>query len=161
MAHNITSRQCKQARSLLKWNPQDLASRTRIPVRNIERFEKGVTRLMLPENDEIMKTFKKNGIIFKDNFDVMLVGKDDAEERAEASLDECEPPELEADGTDINFDKPDADSAMEDENKMWVHTPEYTGPDRRTLKNQMYYSGPERRKDRQDLVQKVIQKHKK
>ena len=74
-AITITSAQCKRARGMLKWNPQDLASRTRIPVRQIEKFERNQTKLLRPENEEIVDTFHKNGVDFDKNGDVLMKGQ--------------------------------------------------------------------------------------
>lgn len=63
-ARIISTKQCKRARALLKWNPLDLASRTRIPIRHLEKFERNQTRLTKPENDEIVKVFERYGIEF-------------------------------------------------------------------------------------------------
>lgn len=68
----ITSTQCKRARALLKWNPQDLASRTRIPVRHIEKFERNQVKLLKPENAEIIDAFAKKNVTFRSNGDVEL-----------------------------------------------------------------------------------------
>lgn len=68
----ITSTQCKRARALLKWNPQDLASRTRIPVRHIEKFERNQVKLLKPENAEIIEAFAKKNVTFRSNGDVEL-----------------------------------------------------------------------------------------
>lgn len=66
----ITPQQCKRARALLKWNPQDLASRTHVSVRQIEKFERNQTKLLKPENAEIVEAFEKKGLHFLKNGDV-------------------------------------------------------------------------------------------
>lgn len=71
-AHTLTSAQCKRARALLKWNPQDLAIHTRIPVRQIEKFERNQVKLMRPENEEIVEAFETHGVIFRPTGDVHL-----------------------------------------------------------------------------------------
>ncbi len=60
----ISGQQCKAARAALKWNPQDLASRTRIHVRKIEKFERNQEKLLRPENEEIVEAFSKKGVSF-------------------------------------------------------------------------------------------------
>ncbi|GEM_PF-6361784 len=72
MASQITPRQCKQARSLLKWNVQDLAVKAKLYPKQIERFEKSLTRVTMPEMDAMVKIFKQEGIQFLDNMDVIL-----------------------------------------------------------------------------------------
>ncbi len=74
-ALTITAQQCKRARGLLKWNAQDLASHTRISVRQIEKFERNQARLLRPENEEIVKTFKEHGITFNANGEVNSLNK--------------------------------------------------------------------------------------
>lgn len=68
----ISAKQCKRARALLKWNPLDLASRTRIPVSHLEKFERSQVRLTKPENDEVVKVFERNKIEFLRDGDVGL-----------------------------------------------------------------------------------------
>ena len=68
----ITPQQCKRARALLKWNPQDLASRTHVSVRQIEKFERNQTKLLKPENAEIVEAFEKKGLHFLKNGEVHL-----------------------------------------------------------------------------------------
>ena len=69
---NLTARQCRSARGLLKWNIHDLASRTSVLHKRIESFERGSIKLHKPENEEIIKLFQKQGIEFKENFEVDL-----------------------------------------------------------------------------------------
>lgn len=61
----IASAQCKRARALLKWNPQDLAAHSRIPVKRIELFEQNRTRLERPENDAVVRLFLQYHIDFR------------------------------------------------------------------------------------------------
>ena len=61
----ISSAQCKRARAMLKWNPQDLASRGRVQVKRVEMFERNQLRLTRGENDEIVKLFQKYHIDFR------------------------------------------------------------------------------------------------
>lgn len=69
----ISSAQCKRARAMLKWNPQDLASRGRIQVKRIELFERNQARLTKPENDEIVKLFHKFHIDFRPGNEVVFM----------------------------------------------------------------------------------------
>jgi hypothetical protein len=75
----ISNRQCRQARSLLKWNPQDLACRTHITARRIEGFERGSVRLMLPEQKELVDIFEKAGLVFTGENDVAFSKRFNAE----------------------------------------------------------------------------------
>jgi hypothetical protein len=70
----ISTKQCKRARALLKWNPTDLASRTHIPVRHLEKFERNQVRLTKPENDEVVKVFERHGIEFLSDGDAIFHG---------------------------------------------------------------------------------------
>lgn len=69
---------------MLKWNPQDLASRTRIAVKTIEMFERNQQRLTKPENDEIIKAFHKYHIDFKPPAEVFFIAGTGAAGNAEA-----------------------------------------------------------------------------
>lgn len=68
----LNAQQCKRARSLLKWNLQDLANQTRLKFSTLDAFERGKGKLQRPENEEVVKTFKKEGIDFKSSGDVSL-----------------------------------------------------------------------------------------
>jgi len=68
----IISKQSRAARSLLKWNINDLATRSGVPQRRLDQFEKNVLHLVKGENDAVVSAFKKVGIQFKDNFEVIL-----------------------------------------------------------------------------------------
>jgi hypothetical protein len=69
----ITGKQSRSARSLLKWNIHDLANRVKgIVAKRIDSFEHGMVHLMEWENDEIVKSFKSNGIVFKADLEVAL-----------------------------------------------------------------------------------------
>jgi|GEM_PF-4381758 len=70
----ISTTQCKRARALLKWNALDLASRTRIPVRHLEKFERAQVRLTKPENDEVVAVFERHNIEFLNDGQVLLHG---------------------------------------------------------------------------------------
>ena len=69
----ISSAQCKRARAMLKWNPQDLASRGRIQVKRIEMFERNQLRLTRTENDEVVKLFQKFHITFRPGNEVVFM----------------------------------------------------------------------------------------
>lgn len=68
----LSPSQCKRARALLKWNFQDLASRTHIDARQIEKFERAELKLQRPENDLLVKLFLKHDVTFAKNGDVAL-----------------------------------------------------------------------------------------
>jgi hypothetical protein len=70
----ISTKQCKRARALLKWNLLDLASRTRIPVKHLEKFERSQVRLTKPENDDVVKVFERHKIEFLGDGDVAYHG---------------------------------------------------------------------------------------
>lgn len=154
----ITARQCKQARSLLKWNLHDITSKTNIPAKQLERFERSLTRLTMPESKEVITVFEKHGIVFLDNLDVILVTEESEQaQQIKSDLNQAKTIDAEEEGKDITFDQA---TERPKNDGMWVHTPEYVGPDRRTLKNQMHFSGDERRKERQNLVKRVLDKYK-
>lgn len=71
--HKITGKQCMRARALLKWNIHDLVNRVKgmVPKR-VDSFEHGSVHLMEWENDELVRAFKKRGIHFKADLDVVL-----------------------------------------------------------------------------------------
>ena len=69
----ITGKQSKTARSLLKWNPYDLASRTHVHIKRIDSFERGFFQLHQGEMDEVMRVFNEGGIVFGEDFSVRLV----------------------------------------------------------------------------------------
>jgi hypothetical protein len=86
MLIRITSKQCKGARALLKWNIYDLAQRLKnIPPRRIESFEKDKVHILDWENKELVTAFRKAGIIFKMDVDVSLrtdeVAKDESDDK--------------------------------------------------------------------------------
>lgn len=72
MTIRLTPRQSKRAREMLRWNLTDVAARTRVPLKKFEQFERGMIRLMMPENDEIVRLYKKQGLIFRDDLDVFF-----------------------------------------------------------------------------------------
>ncbi len=72
----MTGKQCRKARNLLRWNQRDLSARSRVPVKRLDNFEKGYFRLYKSEHDDVMKVFKREGVIFKDNFEVVLSDDD-------------------------------------------------------------------------------------
>lgn len=153
----ITARQSLQARSLLKWNLHDLASKTNLTPKYLERFERSLTRLTMPEAKQVITVYEKNGIIFLDNMDVMLEKKEEEVEGKTLNF-EAEKQDQE-DALDIRFDGKEKKEEGRDDT-LWVHTPAYTGPDRRTAQNQVHFTGSERRKDRQNLVQRALDKYK-
>ena len=65
MAVNLSTRECRNARLLLKWNFQDLASKTRMRAKRIEGFERGSIELIRPEIEELHKVFITHGVEFK------------------------------------------------------------------------------------------------
>lgn len=71
-AVTLTPQQCKRARALLKWNPQDLASHTRVAVRLIEKFERNQHKLLRPENEELVEAFTDRGVLFHASGEVTL-----------------------------------------------------------------------------------------
>jgi hypothetical protein len=72
MSTKVSSKQCRAARDLLKWNLHDLVSRVNVPVKRLESFERGSIQLYQNENHEIAEVFKKNGIEFLSDFEVKL-----------------------------------------------------------------------------------------
>ena len=61
---HLNHRQCRQARSLLKWNPQDLAGHTKIGAKRIEAFERGLAKMETFEIRELYKAFTEAGLVF-------------------------------------------------------------------------------------------------
>lgn len=76
----ITSKQCRAARCLLKWNINDLAKTTGLPSKRLDGFERSAVILQSAENDSILKAFKKEGLIFTTDLEVFLSNgaKDDS-----------------------------------------------------------------------------------
>jgi hypothetical protein len=68
----ISGKQCKTARGLLKWNVRELEFRSTVRVRLIESFEKGLKPLPPSQRELLFKTFKKEGIVFLDYGEVWL-----------------------------------------------------------------------------------------
>lgn len=68
----LSPRQCRTARSLLKWNYHDLSSKSGVAPKRIEEFERATLHLQKSENDELVDTFHKQGIEFKADFQVVL-----------------------------------------------------------------------------------------
>ncbi len=65
MLHKLTGKECRTARSLLKWNVQDLANRTHnVSPRRINDFERGLTPLLGWENTELVTAFTDAKIVF-------------------------------------------------------------------------------------------------
>jgi hypothetical protein len=70
------------SRALLKWNLYDLANRVKgLPPKRIDSFEHGTVHLMEWENDELVTAFKKAGILFKADLEVVLE-KEEAQREA-------------------------------------------------------------------------------
>lgn len=75
--HRLTGKQSKAARGLLKWNIYDFANRlNNIDSRRIESFERGMVHIAEWENDEMIRTYRKEGIRFNDDMEVTLVEAD-------------------------------------------------------------------------------------
>lgn len=72
-ARQISAKQSRQARSLLKWNHHDVAGKCTIRLLRIDQFERGSLRLSRPENDELTKVYVDHGIYFSQDGDVKLV----------------------------------------------------------------------------------------
>lgn len=68
----ISASQSKKARGLLKWNIRDLSHRTNISVERITSFEKGLVHLYQRENQDVIDTLRKEGIIFEEFGEVIL-----------------------------------------------------------------------------------------
>lgn len=68
----ISSKQCKRARSLLHWNIQDISSRCNISRVRLEQFERGDVPLTRIESDLLFKVFTKNGIMINAHGDVLM-----------------------------------------------------------------------------------------
>ena len=75
MSKAITAKQSKQARSLLKWNVQDVISKCTIAIARLEAFERGNIRLSKPENETLHQLYVDHGIEFGADFDVRLKKK--------------------------------------------------------------------------------------
>lgn len=73
MSLQLTPKMSSRARSLLKWNVNDLAKASNVQPKTIESFERGIKRLIKPDNDAMFKIFKEHGIRFKDNMEIELV----------------------------------------------------------------------------------------
>lgn len=74
----LSGKQSRSARGLLKWNLHDLASKVKTPIKRLESFEKGVLHLQKVENDELINAYKKEGIEFRGDFEVVLKEKKEA-----------------------------------------------------------------------------------
>lgn len=71
--HKLTGKQCKMARALLKWNIYDLVTRLNaISPKRIDSYERGLVHIAEWENDEILKAFRKEGVQFNTDMDVVL-----------------------------------------------------------------------------------------
>jgi hypothetical protein len=72
MPQTISAKQCRQARSLLKWNVPDLANKSGVVADRIDKFERNLVRLHQPEFKELIRTLEDSGIEFKADFEVKL-----------------------------------------------------------------------------------------
>jgi hypothetical protein len=70
----LSSGQCRRARALLKWNLNDLASRTHVPLRTLQKFEHNLTRLIKSENEALFFLFSRHGVEFASDGVVTLHG---------------------------------------------------------------------------------------
>jgi len=108
----LTPKQCKRARALLKWNPQDLASRTRIPVKHIEKFERNQVKLTKPENKELFDTFSKKNLVFDSDGTVEFQRSTAYEEEAQGAYTQVEDATT-TDATSFGHKPPTADTEAE------------------------------------------------
>ncbi|MBY0354222.1 MAG: hypothetical protein K2Q12_00660 [Rickettsiales bacterium] len=69
---NLSGKQCKTARGLLKWNVRELEFRSTVRAKQIEMFEQGTKALMMNHREMLAKAFKKEGIVFLDFGEVTL-----------------------------------------------------------------------------------------
>ena len=164
----ITSRQCRTARSLLKWNIHDLAARTRVPFRTIDLFEKNLKRIQRHESEELINVFTQSGVIFQSDFEVYLKDEKSKDEDFRERLDNSHKQQTARDQIVTEEIAPDVLASgkaktyeVNDSGKPWVRTPEYTGPDRRDEHAASKYTGTERRSDRQGNLQRILHKYKK
>ncbi|MAR56817.1 MAG: hypothetical protein CMM93_06515 [Rickettsiales bacterium] len=72
MPQTISAKQCRKARSLLKWNIPDLSNKTGLQPDRLDKFERNLIRLMGPEFKDLIKALEDNGIEFKADFEVNL-----------------------------------------------------------------------------------------
>lgn len=71
--HKITAKQCRTARSLLKWNVYDLSTRVKdIPPKRIESFERGTVHILEWEIEQLVTVLTKAGIVFRPDLEVEL-----------------------------------------------------------------------------------------
>lgn len=83
----LTGKQSKSARSLLKWNLHDLSNRIQsIVPKRIDSFEHGRVHLLQWENNELVKIYKKAGIIFGADFEVSLQQTDKEQEQQQRGM---------------------------------------------------------------------------
>jgi transcriptional regulator with XRE-family HTH domain len=86
--HQITAKQSRQARSLLKWNLHDVVNKCTLRPQRIDHFERGILRLSRPENDQLFKVYTDNGIFFTRDFDVKLTKVEVAKQRTKIGEDD-------------------------------------------------------------------------
>jgi len=82
--HQITAKQSRQARSLLKWNIHDVLNKCEIRQQRLDQFERGTLRISRPENDALVKVYLDHGIIFTSDHDVKLGRVESAKQRSRA-----------------------------------------------------------------------------
>lgn len=71
--HKLTGKQCRTARGLLKWNIYDLANRINgVNPKRIDSFERGMVHIAEWENDEMVTAFRKEGVTFNADLEVVL-----------------------------------------------------------------------------------------
>jgi len=152
MTLRITSKQCKSARSLLKWNIHDLASRTNVLSKRIDNFEKGMCHLHQPENDDIVRVYVEAGIEFRSDFEVVL-----ADPKRNTDLDFKDSSgaivKLDMLGNIISDTSSKTYKALDNLSGSYVVAPGYSGPDRRSRNSSgstgskpgSDYKGPDRR----------------
>ena len=80
-AKQISSKQSRQARSLLKWNHHDVIGKCTLRLQRLDHFERGILRLTRPENDELVKVYVDHGIYFSGDGEVKLLKEEVLKQR--------------------------------------------------------------------------------
>lgn len=111
---HLNHRQCRQARSMLKWNPQDLAGHTKLSARRIEAFERGLVKLETFELREIYEAFSEAGLQFSST---QVTFKKKPRERQEEQLTE-EVTDVAASTEEVPESPPDAEDRADTEDAM-------------------------------------------
>ena len=88
MAQQITAKQSRQARSLLKWNIQDVVNKCTMRPQRLDHFERGIARLTRPENDDLIKVYTEHGITFTSDYEVRLKKVDVEKQRSKVKPEE-------------------------------------------------------------------------